>query len=79
MLDTYDEKKEKRIGSAAGTDFILRILNLFCVDELQKTIGRSVYALLDHDRNRAQIIGLEMPEFDGGEKFMIKDWQKEWK
>ncbi len=75
-LDTYNEKTERREGFAGGTDFILRLLQLFGVDRLEKIKGKPVYAIRDEDHS--QILGLETPEFDGGKKFMAEDWQKRW-
>ncbi len=77
-LDSYSKKKERRVGHASGTDFILRILDLFEVNELKEIIGKTVYALLN-DKVNATIIGLEMPEFASGERFVIKEWQEEMK
>lgn len=75
-----DESNEKgrRVGTAGGLDFILRLLELFKVDELGKIAGRTVYALRETDSYGAPIIGLEVPAFDGGGSFRLKDWQAQW-
>lgn len=75
-LDTYNEKTEKREGSAAGTDFILSILHLFGVTRLSEAVGKPVYALREGDGTL--ITGLETPEFDGGRIFKAVDWQNKW-
>lgn len=75
-LDGYDAAKKRRVGTAAGCDYLLRLLVLFGVDRLEKTVGKSVYAL--RDGRSGPILGLQMPEFDGGKKFLISDWRAEW-
>lgn len=77
-LDNYSKEKKRRIGSAAGGDLYLQILNFFAVDRWSDIVGRTVYALRNNPMG--DIIGLEIPKFDknGGKKFFIKDWQDEW-
>lgn len=77
-LDTYCKEKNRRMGHASGTDLVLRLLDLFAVDELNSIVGRYVYALRDNDSWNSRIIGLRMPEVDDSREFLIKDWQKEW-
>lgn len=77
-LDTYDKEKKRRVGTAAGTDLILKLLNLFKVSKLDDIEGRSVFALRDSDNWTSSIVGLKLPDFDGGEELLISDWQKEW-
>lgn len=77
VLDATD-KAGGRKGSAAGMDFIVRLLKLFDVARLADIEGRTVYALYDDAGFNAPIIGLETPAFDGGRRFLISDWQKQW-
>jgi hypothetical protein len=70
-LDTWDAGKKRRVGSAAGADFILRILRLFGVRDIRGIVTRSVYVLRD---DREMIVGLETPAFDGGRKFLVSEW-----
>lgn len=78
-LDDWDEKRHRRIGTAAGMDFVMQILRLFKVETLEELKGRTVYALYKNDRRVGEyIIGLEMPAFDGGERLLLDDWRKEW-
>lgn len=76
-LDTYDKEKRRRVGTAAGTDLLIKILELFQVDEFSKLKGRYAYAIREKDR-WGMIVGIELPEADGGKRFMISDWQQEW-
>jgi hypothetical protein len=75
-LDEWSNEKDRRVGTAAGLDFILRLLNLFKVTGLDRIKGRTVYAL--RSKHLGQIEGLEMPAFDGGAKFVVEDWRREW-
>ena len=77
-LDIYDEKKGKRIGQAAGMDFIVRILEACGVDSWEELPGKIMYALYDKSLFEP-IIGIKAPDFiEGGGTFLISDWQKEW-
>jgi hypothetical protein len=76
QIDVWDEKKNRRVGTAAGADLICRILQLFDVTSLGKIEGRTVYAL--RDEGKQDIVGLQVPEFDGNAKFLVDDWREEW-
>ncbi len=75
-LDTYDKAKGKRVGHAAGTDFVLRLLTLFKVRDLQEIKGR--IATVHCGGRGGTISAIEIPAFDGGGKFDVHDWQAEW-
>lgn len=76
-LDRYDEKKNRRVGKASGLDLIMQLITLFDVNTFHDIIGKAVYALFDR-KTKSEIVGLEMPPFDGGNKFLISEWRKEW-
>lgn len=78
VLDRHDKQTGKREGSAAGMDFIVRLLDLFEVRRLEEIEGRPIYALYEDDQYGRPIIGLRTPEFDGNKEFLISDWQKKW-
>ncbi len=75
-LDTYNKETEHREGHACGTDFILRLLKTFEVSTLEAIKGKPAYAL--REKGSQKIVGLETPEFDGSNKFLIEDWRKRW-
>ena len=75
-LDTYDEEKERRVGTAGGCDVIKQLLSLFEVNTFDKMIGRVVYVLKEDDKSIIE--GLEIPGFDGGGKFLVSEWREEW-
>lgn len=74
-LDTYDEDLKKRIGTASGMDWVLRILNIFGVSKLEDIEGKMCYAVMN---GQPTIQGLETLKIDGGKTFMISDWRKQW-
>ena len=77
-LDEWSEEDRRRVGTAAGADFVLRLLSVFGAESLSKLKGRMVYALTESDAFGAKIIGIQMTEPDGGAKFLIEDWRKRW-
>lgn len=84
-IDRHDGRGDeptgtRRTGSAEGADFIVRMLELFGVAQLDQIEGRYVYAIYEGDAWSA-LIGLELPEPDGGRTFMLPIWRKEaaWK
>lgn len=75
-LDEYDRANKRRVGTAAGMTFVLRVLELFGAKSLDAVAGRYVYAL--RDTPNGTITGLQLPEVDGGARFDIADWRREW-
>ncbi len=73
-LDEFDKAQGKRIGHAAGTDLILRLLETFEVNCLEDIKGKVVCVF--REEHNGQIIGLKTPKFEGNKVFMIKDWQE---
>lgn len=77
-LDTFSKVDGRRIGSAAGLDFVVQLLGLFKANRLSEIVGRTAYALRDSDRNHAPIQGIEIPAFDGGGVFRVDEWSERW-
>jgi len=75
-LDGYDKKLKRRVGTAAGLDWILRLLQIFKVNKLEDITGKMCYAIYEDDSFNRTIKGIKTLEIDGGEEFLIKDWQK---
>jgi len=75
-LDGYNKVLKRRVGTAGGMDWVLRLLQVFHVDRLEKIKGKMCYALYEPD---SQLIkGIEALDIDGGDRFLISDWQKQW-
>jgi hypothetical protein len=77
-LSEWSKAEDRQIGHAAGTDYILRMLEFFGVDTLEKIVGRPVYALRAKDALNEPIVGLETPPFDGDRAFLVSAWQRRW-
>jgi len=75
-LDVWSKEKDRRVGHACGSDFILEMLRLFGVDDIQDIKGRYIIALRE-ERN-GLIKGLKTPSVDGDHTFILADWQKQW-
>lgn len=46
-LDQFDDRKNRRVGSALGTEFILQLLNTLEVSSWEKLTGTHVRVVLD--------------------------------
>lgn len=75
-LDGYDENLKRRIGSASGMDWVLRLLQIFSVSRLEEIKGKMCYALYENDSEL--IKGIKTLDIDGGHEFLISDWRKQW-
>lgn len=77
-LDSYEAKRDRRVGTASGLDLVIRLLDLFDVDTLDKIEGRVAFALRDSDDWNSLITGIELPPFDEGRRFTLAEWRTEW-
>ena len=78
-LDGYDEDLKRRKGTAGGMDWVLRLLQIFHVDRLEKIVGKMCYVLYyNEDGFNSTIKGIQTLDMDDGEYFLIKDWQNQW-
>ena len=75
-LDGYDETQQRRIGTAGGLDWILRLLQIFNVSKLEDINGKMCYAL--YDDKSSLIKGIRTLKIDGSNTFLISDWQNQW-
>ena len=75
-LDDWDEKLQRRKGTASGMDFVIQIMKVFGVNKLEDIKGKMCYALYRPDN--ALIKGIQALEIDGGERFTIQEWCKLW-
>lgn len=77
-LDAYDKTLKRRVGTAAGMDWILRLLQTFGVRSLEAIVGQPIYAIYLNDEFNSVIEGLETPGFNGKRQFLISDWRAQW-
>lgn len=60
-------------GTVAGADLVCAMLHFWKVRSLDEIKGQVAYVL--RGTPGGSILGLERTAFDGGEKFIWKDWQ----
>jgi len=78
-LDAFDPARDRRVGTAGGLDFVLRLLAVFGARHLGELEGRSAYALRKGTEWGASVTGVQAPEFDGGRALTLDDWRTEWR
>lgn len=75
QMDNYDKDLKRMVGTASGMDMILRVLQVFNVAELSYLEGKMCYILLNSD---GDVVGLKALNMNGGDQFLVSDWQKQW-
>lgn len=73
ILDDYDSKKKKRVGTAFGLECIIRLMQVFNVENFSEIKDRIVYVYRAND----VIVGIQALAWDGGKSFLIEDIAKE--
>lgn len=65
-LDTYDQDKKQRIGTAYGCEMIRQTLDFFGVDDLSQIKNYKCYLLTDKESiwSASDVLGLEQLPFD---------------
>ncbi len=76
VTDGYDESLKRRVGAAAGMDWVLRLLQIFHVSKLDDIQGKMCYTL--YEQESSLIKGIKTLDIDGGESFLISEWSKQW-
>ena len=77
VLCEYNKEKNRRVGTAAGLDYIIQVMSVFDVEDSQKIIGKFAWVF----RNNGIIEGFEVVDNYKDEEnktFMIDKWRKEW-
>lgn len=78
-LDTFSKKKNKRVGTAGGMDFIITIMRICKANSLSKIPGKYLQVLINEDGGPFdKIIGFRQLPVDGKEEFIIEDWAHEY-
>lgn len=76
-LDTWDERRKRRVGTDAGLDCLIKLFAL--IGSPAEARGLHVYALRKPGATWSDsIIGLQRTEPDGGARFLLSEWQDEW-
>ena len=77
-LDTYSEEEKRMIGTAAGMDIIMQILEVCGVSDWEDIKGKTLYALYDTDRVGQKIQGIKGLPFESNKSFLLREWEKKW-
>ena len=66
VLDTYDNVKQKRVGTAYAGEMIIQCLDFFGVDDLSQVKNYKCYILTDKERIwcATDVLGLEQLQFE---------------
>lgn len=73
-LDSYDERIKRRVGTADGMEFVIRVLRACGVQSWEELKGRTIYALKDvADGNLGLVRGVEPLPTEPGERFVFAD------
>lgn len=66
VLDSYDDVKKKRVGTAYGCEMIRQTLDFFGVDDMSKVKNYKCYLLTDKDDiwSASDVLGLEQLPFE---------------
>lgn len=75
-LDTYDPQLKRRVGTAAGCDYIMRVISAFGVDSWEKIKGRTIL-VLKKDEWGGMIEGLKPLPTEPGHEFIFADWMEQ--
>ena len=83
VLDTWDEEKQKRVGTAEGMTFLIDLLNFFGVNNLTEVENQYVYVLVDDVdlwRNGSGIehLATNPNKQCGIKKMVFKDYFSSW-
>jgi hypothetical protein len=76
-LDGYDDESGRRIGTAFGTEFLMRLMRACGVQDWNKLVGRTVYVVKESDGWNAKVLGIEPLPTEPGERFMFDELRDE--
>lgn len=77
-LDSYDKAEKRRIGTAAGMDYVIQVMKCVGANSIDEIKGKMCYAIKDEEGFFGKVLGLKQIPQDGDGMFLIKDWQEKW-
>jgi len=72
-LDDYDKALDRRVGTAYGHEFIMRIINAVGVNTWEEIKGKTIIALYENDDWNSTVIGIKNLPTEPGETFIFKE------
>ena len=77
QLSHYSQDDKRQIGSAAGMDMLVQILDAMGVEHSDMLVGKTVWVLKPGGQSH-KIAGLQQLETDGEGVFLVSDWKRRW-
>lgn len=77
-LDSFDEKRKRRVGTEFGMEFIIRIMRVCGVNDWSKVKGTTVLALFDKEGWNQTVRGIQSLPTEGKEVFIFNDLVNEY-
>lgn len=72
IFDSFDKKKDRRIGTAYGCDYIVQFLEYFGIGEPSQLVGQYVYAIREEHGDYIRGFLLNEPDFNKLTKYNSK-------
>lgn len=76
-LDTWDENKKRRVGTAYGCEMIRRLLKIFNVDDLSEVKDQYIWVLGEGDGLSFKPKGFQQMKDQGGDAFLFEEVYEE--
>lgn len=73
-LDSFDRALDRRVGTAAGMEFIVRVMRAVGVNDWSALKGKTILAL---GVTNASVAGIAPLPTEKGERFIFADWRRE--
>jgi hypothetical protein len=70
---TEDDKFAGRVGTAKGTEFLMRLISACGADDWNDVKGKTVFAIRDLDGWGGKVIGIKPLPFNPGSEFLFKE------
>jgi len=77
-LDRYDKETKTCEGTAAGCDWLLKVMEVFGAEEWSDIEGEIVWVYTDGVGMAANVIAIQSPTFDTGKMFDVREWRSKW-
>lgn len=77
-LDCHNKGMGCAEGTAAGCDWLLKVLEVFGVEDWNDIVGEIVWVDTTGGGMGTTILAIESPSFNTGKRFDIREWRRRW-
>ena len=79
-LDTWDETEKRRVGTAAGMEFLIGVMAAVGVESWDALLGKEVWIEREEGNSGwEKIVVIEAPAYrKHTRKFDVREWQRKW-